>query len=640
VRATLISGLLAPCSGGIIDPSVSTIGRSALAGMSQPFDAYYKWLGIPPAEQPPNYYRLLGLTLFESDVDAITSAAEQRIAHVRTFQISQHAELSQRILNELAAARVCLLNRQKKSAYDAQLRRKLTSSLADIGNYAQAAPALRPLKSRATLSRPRGNRRLVIGAAAAVVGITMLLVLWFARSSRSAKRGGSDEVPREIADSSQVGEGKQLVGTFQPNPPAPSGDAAPLSVQAASETEKKSPQKDTNVAPPAVDAPAGAPVANTLPPATAPPSDGTPSAPPTPPNSPAPTSEPAPSNSGAAAAPTPPPPPAGSPPAIAPFNAEQAKQHQEAWAKHLGRPVVETNSIGMQMVLIPPGEFDMGSSQEEINRWISVMWFQRKILAYELPKHHVTITKPFRISAKKVTVADFRKYVAATKLKTERERSERTFEDYIKNGSEPAAARAFAKLRYSWHVFDGRELGDDFPALQITWAEASQFCVWLSEQTRERYRLPTEAEWEFACRAGTTTAWSFADDHLRAQHEVAASVTGRPLAGGKIRYGQLDRTGTKPPNPFGLYDMHGLGGEWCSDWFSEYSETRATDPVGPREGRDHTIRGHSAPGGSDGNVMGAEYRVENLIHGTRSASRGTDSGAGFRVVCEIGQSSR
>jgi uncharacterized protein YkwD len=89
------------------------------------FDPYHKWLGIPPKDQPPNRYRLLAVDLFESDPDVIASAADQRMAHVRSFQTGRHAALSQQILNEIAAARVCLLNAEKKTAYDRQLREQL-----------------------------------------------------------------------------------------------------------------------------------------------------------------------------------------------------------------------------------------------------------------------------------------------------------------------------------------------------------------------------------------------------------------------------------------------------------------------------------------------------------------------------------
>jgi len=89
------------------------------------FDPYRKWLGIPPEEQPPNQYRLLGIGLFESDADAICNAADRQMAHVRTFQSGENSALSQRILNELAAARVCLLDARKKAEYDDQLRLQL-----------------------------------------------------------------------------------------------------------------------------------------------------------------------------------------------------------------------------------------------------------------------------------------------------------------------------------------------------------------------------------------------------------------------------------------------------------------------------------------------------------------------------------
>ena len=91
--------------------------------MADSFDPYHKWLGIPPKDQPPNHYRLLAIELFESDPDVIESAADQRMAHVRTFQAGQNSVLSQRILNELSAAKICLLNPQKKADYDRQLRR-------------------------------------------------------------------------------------------------------------------------------------------------------------------------------------------------------------------------------------------------------------------------------------------------------------------------------------------------------------------------------------------------------------------------------------------------------------------------------------------------------------------------------------
>ena len=90
--------------------------------MSEEFDLYHEWLGIPASEQPPNHYRLLGIPAFEESPTVIENAADQRMAHLRTFQTGKHGAESQRLLNEVAAARICLLNPQKKTAYDQQLR--------------------------------------------------------------------------------------------------------------------------------------------------------------------------------------------------------------------------------------------------------------------------------------------------------------------------------------------------------------------------------------------------------------------------------------------------------------------------------------------------------------------------------------
>ena len=84
--------------------------------MDDTFDPYYAWLGIPPEDQPPNHYRLLGLRLFEANSAVIQTAADRQMGHLRTFQTGKHTNLSQKLLNEVAAARVCLLNAKKKGA--------------------------------------------------------------------------------------------------------------------------------------------------------------------------------------------------------------------------------------------------------------------------------------------------------------------------------------------------------------------------------------------------------------------------------------------------------------------------------------------------------------------------------------------
>ncbi|MCH7729686.1 MAG: trypsin-like peptidase domain-containing protein [Planctomycetes bacterium] len=96
--------------------------------MSEQFDAYQKWLGIPPAEQPPNHYRLLGIQLFEDDADVIDSAADQRMTRLRSFQSGKHAQHSQSLLNEIATAQVCLLDPEKRALYDETIRQAMVET--------------------------------------------------------------------------------------------------------------------------------------------------------------------------------------------------------------------------------------------------------------------------------------------------------------------------------------------------------------------------------------------------------------------------------------------------------------------------------------------------------------------------------
>jgi hypothetical protein len=98
-----------------------------MSGPGEAFDPYHKWLGIAPQQQPPHYYRLLGIDVFEEDPDVIAAAADRQMAHVRSYQSGRHAEASRRLLNELAAARICLLSPKKKQVYDAALRARLAT---------------------------------------------------------------------------------------------------------------------------------------------------------------------------------------------------------------------------------------------------------------------------------------------------------------------------------------------------------------------------------------------------------------------------------------------------------------------------------------------------------------------------------
>lgn len=129
--------------------------------MAEGFNAYHKWLGIPLAEQPANHYRLLGIGLFEEDSEVIEGACDRAMAHVRTFQAGPHSALSQQILNELAAARIALLDPQKKAAYDRELRRSLSPAAAPAPRPAPApaAPVPIPVAPLEQGSPPAASRR-------------------------------------------------------------------------------------------------------------------------------------------------------------------------------------------------------------------------------------------------------------------------------------------------------------------------------------------------------------------------------------------------------------------------------------------------------------------------------------------------
>lgn len=117
--------------------------------MAEKFDPYRKWLGIPPEEQPPHHYRLLGIAPFEDDTDVITYAADRQMSHVRKFQAGQHGQFSQQILNELAKARICLLDRAQKIAYDQELQKKIGGE-----RQARTAPVAAPRKAPSSAPVP------------------------------------------------------------------------------------------------------------------------------------------------------------------------------------------------------------------------------------------------------------------------------------------------------------------------------------------------------------------------------------------------------------------------------------------------------------------------------------------------------
>jgi len=196
---------------------------------------------------------------------------------------------------------------------------------------------------------------------------------------------------------------------------------------------------------------------------------------------------------------------------------------------------INLGGITIKFVWVPPGEFVMGDDR----------------YADEAPSHRVRITKGFWLGRCEVTNAQFRRFCPD----------------------------------HDSGMYGGRDLdGDDQPVVMVNWYEANAFCEWLGEEAEGSFRLPTEAEWEYACRAGTQSRFSFGDTPDRmgeyAWYDQNSKHTSHPV-------------GQKKENAWGLHDMHGNVFEWCADWAAKGYSTRnpSRDPKGPDAGEKRVLRG-------------------------------------------------
>ena len=200
-----------------------------------------------------------------------------------------------------------------------------------------------------------------------------------------------------------------------------------------------------------------------------------------------------------------------------------------------------TNSIGMQFKLIPAGKFIMGSPESEKGR------------RPDETQHEVTITRDYHLGSTEVTQSQWQQVMKTT----------------------------------PW-TEAGAQSAKNNPASNISWDDAAEFCRKLSDQEGREYRLPTEAEWEYACRAGSKTAYSFGDDE---------AALGDYAWGGEDGNKQLHSVGQKKPNAWGLYDMHGSVFEWCQEKYIAYPKEAVIDPYrdgigpAPAEGSPGVLRG-------------------------------------------------
>jgi uncharacterized protein (TIGR03067 family) len=234
--------------------------------------------------------------------------------------------------------------------------------------------------------------------------------------------------------------------------------------------------------------------------------------------------------------------------AVAPFDAAEAKGHQEAWAKHLGVPAKFENSIGMKLKLIPPGKFTMGIAREEIDRIapnLPEAW-QKQTVALEVPTRNVTIDAPFYLGECEVPVSAFREFVKATKYRTTAETNGKGGRIYVGDG------KIEFRKDYTWKHPD-LTTSEDLPVVEISLKDAEAFCEWLSKKEGRQYVVPNEQQWEYACRAGTTTRWWNGDDEDNVN--LIAWTSTNTI--------NIQPVGRKPGNPFGLRDMHGNVEEVC-----------------------------------------------------------------------------
>jgi formylglycine-generating enzyme required for sulfatase activity len=255
----------------------------------------------------------------------------------------------------------------------------------------------------------------------------------------------------------------------------------------------------------------------------------------------------------------------------------------------------------MRLVAIPAGEFDMGS-REPVQKLVEVFKMEARFFEDQYPLHHVRISQPFYLGVCEVNVGQFRAFVNDTGYKTEAEADGKGSWAY--DASSPKlkpGQRWLRKPELTWRS-PGLPQTEEHPVVHVSWNDCKAFCDWLSRKERRVYRLPTEAEWEYACRSGTTTRFSTGDalESLDGYANVADRSAARrfpdwPVAGFDDGYVFTAPVGTFRASAFGLHDMHGNVWEWCADWYAAdyYSKSSTSDPINttPGKHRDRVIRG-------------------------------------------------
>jgi formylglycine-generating enzyme required for sulfatase activity len=295
------------------------------------------------------------------------------------------------------------------------------------------------------------------------------------------------------------------------------------------------------------------------------------------------------------------------------------------------------DGVKLKLTLIPQGKFEMGSGESAeataafCNKTYGTAFLAVPVVDDEHPQHQVRITKPFYLSTYHVTRGQFRQFVKDTGYKTDAEKGKVPGGE----GWNPHKKRFESSTKFSWRDA-GFEQTDDHPVVNVSWNDSVAFCKWLSRKEGKAYRLPTEAEWEYACRAGMTTRYSSGDDPetLASVGNVADATMKAKLSprGDEIRasdgYVFTSPVGAFKPNAFGVYDMHGNAWQWCADWYASdyYGKSPKYDPAGPSSGKFRVLRGGSWGNGGMGTRCAARFWYSPSRRSTQT---------GFRVARDL-----
>jgi len=328
---------------------------------------------------------------------------------------------------------------------------------------------------------------------------------------------------------------------------------------------------------------------------------------------------------------------------------------------HAEEPPAEANSLGMRMIAIKPGEYVRGSIKGDHLRKNHPLSTGGVGSHDSRPRHRVKLTRPFAIAATEVTVGQFRKFVEATGYTTSAESSGRGGLAFLPDVEDDGVERFDTRSDCTWKS-PGFAQTDAHPVVCVSWKDAVAFCRWLSNKENANYRLPTEAEWEYAARAGATTSYlggnSASTIYAYGNVADAALENAHPGLTLRQRVADLEEgkgdgfvytapVGRLKPNEWGLCDTHGNVWEWCWDKYDaeHYRELTGghinhddpstlpliTDPQGPADSPNHKY-------GDWRVTRGGAWITGPLTSRCASKTFGEASDAfcytGFRVACD------